>query len=270
MTNALGIAGSTSGGLLEFAHSNNGAMVKRLHLGRAAEGGVLAGSLAAAGFTGPSTVLEGGAGFLHAFCNQTDIAALTAGLGEIYQTRTVTLKHFSCHITAHTSVEAMLDLRNQYGFTGADVASVEIQGSKRMATTNNIPVPPDIMLAQFSIPFCVALAAYRDPVDPYSFDDGATKDAGILALASTVKVTAAPGQADDDITSAMTVTLKDGRQFTRRVTEFLGTPDRPLTGKDMRTKFLLLTKKYPSRQTEEIYDRIQGLDREAVLNWLRV
>ena len=40
-------AGSMSGGLLEFAHSGNGAMVKRLHLGRAAESGVLAASLAA-------------------------------------------------------------------------------------------------------------------------------------------------------------------------------------------------------------------------------
>src|SRR6202162_3141357 len=64
MINALGIAGSTSGGLLEFSRSGNGAMVKRLHLGRAAEGGVLAASLAADGFTGPTTVLEGPAGFL--------------------------------------------------------------------------------------------------------------------------------------------------------------------------------------------------------------
>ncbi len=37
MTNALGIAGSLSCGLLEFARSGTGAMVKRLHLGRAAE-----------------------------------------------------------------------------------------------------------------------------------------------------------------------------------------------------------------------------------------
>src|ERR1700694_2143754 len=82
MTNALGIAGSTSGGLLEFAHSGNGAMVKRLHLGRGAEGGVLAASLAADGFTGPSTVLEGRAGFLKAFCIESDLAELTRGLGE--------------------------------------------------------------------------------------------------------------------------------------------------------------------------------------------
>ena len=46
-------------GLLEFAHAGNGAMVKRLHMGRAAEGGVLAANLAAQGFTGPTSVLEG-------------------------------------------------------------------------------------------------------------------------------------------------------------------------------------------------------------------
>src|SRR5258706_4386537 len=84
MPNALGIAGSLSGGLLEFAHSNTGAMVKKLHLGRAAESGVLAASLAADGFTGPDTVLEGEAGYLHAFCNDRDTAELTGGLGEGY------------------------------------------------------------------------------------------------------------------------------------------------------------------------------------------
>ena len=53
MTNAIGIAGSLACGLLEFARSGTGAMVKRLHMGRAAESGVLAASLAADGFTGP-------------------------------------------------------------------------------------------------------------------------------------------------------------------------------------------------------------------------
>src|SRR5215470_11789685 len=40
MTNALGIAGSLAGGLLEFARGDGGT-VKRLHLGRASEAGVL-------------------------------------------------------------------------------------------------------------------------------------------------------------------------------------------------------------------------------------
>src|SRR5436853_6218326 len=45
MANAVGLAGSLAGGLLEFAKGDGG-MVKRLHLGRASEAGVLAASLA--------------------------------------------------------------------------------------------------------------------------------------------------------------------------------------------------------------------------------
>jgi 2-methylcitrate dehydratase PrpD len=270
MTNALGIAGSTSGGLLEFAHSGNGAMVKRLHLGRAAEGGVLAASLAADGFTGPSTVLEGGAGFLKAFCNESDLAELTRELGETFLSLTIMMKRFSCHITAHTAVEAILDLRNQSGISASDVASIQITGSQRMATTNNIPAPPDILVAQFSIPFCVALAMHRNPIDPYSFDEAAVHDPAIQAMASRVKMTVAPGQDADNVSSTVAVTLKDGRTLTQRVTEFLGTPARPLTGRDMRQKFLLLTQKYPAKQMERLFDRLENIEAEANLDWLHV
>jgi 2-methylcitrate dehydratase PrpD len=269
MTNALGIAGSTSGGLLEFAHSGTGAMVKRLHLGRAAEGGVLAASLAADGFTGPTTVLEGSAGFLNAFCNQSDPAELTRGLGETYLTQTILMKRFACHITAHTAVEAILDLRNQYKVSGDDVASIQIAGSRRMATTNNIPVPPDIMIAQFSVPFCVALALYRNPVDPYAFNEAAVHDPAIVAMASRVKITAVPGQDDDDVASTVALTLKDGRVLTQHVTDFLGTPARPLTGPEMRQKFLLLTQKSPAKQMERLYGRMQNIEAEPNLDWLR-
>jgi 2-methylcitrate dehydratase PrpD len=269
MTNAIGIAASTSGGLLEFAHSGNGAMVKRLHMGRAAEGGVLAASLAADGFTGPSTALEGGAGFLKAFCNESDFAELTRGLGEKFLTSTIMMKRFACHITAHTPVEAILDLREKYGFSASDVASIQIAGSQRMATTNNIPAPPDILIAQFSIPFCVALAMVRNPIDPYSFDEVAVHDRSLQAMASLVRVTAAPGQAADDVSSTVSVTLKDGRLLTQRVTEFLGTPARPLTGRDLRQKFLLLTQKYPAKPMERLLDRLQNIEAESNLDWVR-
>ena len=56
---ALGIAGSLSAGLLAFSKSKQGGMVKRLHLGRGAESGILAARLAGSGYTGPETILEG-------------------------------------------------------------------------------------------------------------------------------------------------------------------------------------------------------------------
>jgi 2-methylcitrate dehydratase PrpD len=270
MTNALGVAGSCAGGLLEFAHAGNGAMVKRLHLGRAAEGGVLAASLAADGFTGPSTVLEGGYGFLRVFCNDSDAAELTRGLGTAFYTLDIMLKRYACHITAHNPVEAVLDLRNEHKFTAADVAAVTIAGNGRMATTNNIPAPADMMMAQYSIPFSVALALHRDPIDPRSFDETAVRDHAILDIASRVRMTATPGQDRRNLAVTVTVALKDGREVSRAVTGFKGTPERPLGRPELQEKFLLLTQRLGRDRMMPLFDRLQAIEEEKTLDWLSV
>src|SRR6202030_302550 len=108
MTNAIGIAGSLAGGLLEFAKGDGGT-VKRLHLGRASEAGVLAASLADAGFAGPKTVLEGQFGFLRVFCTEFDEAELTKGLGRDFVTLSTVLKRYPVHATAHAAVRAVRD-----------------------------------------------------------------------------------------------------------------------------------------------------------------
>jgi 2-methylcitrate dehydratase PrpD len=256
--------------LLEFAHSNTGAMVKKLHLGRAAESGVLAASLASEGFTGPDTVLEGEAGYLHAFCNDRDTAELTRGLGQDHMAMSIMMKRFACHITAHRPVEAMLDLKNEYKFSAADVESIAITGNQRMATTNNIPAPTDVLLAQYSIPFSVALSLYRNPIDPDSFDENVMRDPQILAMAARVKMLTAPGQTREDLASTVAVTLKGGRTVTRRVTAFMGTPSRPLDRAGMREKFMLLTKRFPAADMGRLFDRLQGLENEKTLDWISV
>ncbi|HEV7800156.1 MAG TPA: MmgE/PrpD family protein, partial [Burkholderiales bacterium] len=170
MTNALGIAGSLCSGLLEFSKSGGG-MVKRLHLGRAAEGGAMAATLAREGYTGPETVLEGKFGFLNVFAREQDPLRLTRGLGEEWHTLTTMLKRYACHITAHVPVTAALELRAQHGFKGSDVASVSIATNEKVVSHHNILEPQDTMMAQYSVPFCVALALHRDPVDPRVFGE---------------------------------------------------------------------------------------------------
>lgn len=270
MANAMGIAGSLAGGLMEFAHSPDGAMVKKLHLGRAAESGVLAASLAEDGFTGPSTVVEGEAGWLHGFANDWDTAVLTRGLGQDWLTMHIMLKRFACHITAHRPVEAMMNLRQQNRFAAEDVRSITVLGNRRMATTNNIPAPSDALLAQYSIPFCVALALYRNPVDPDSFDDQVHRDARILAMAAKVRMEAADGQPNDDLASTVTVVLNDGRKFSLRAAEFSGTPAKPLDEHGLREKFMLLTSRYPAPNMERLFARLQDIETEPDLNWLAV
>jgi 2-methylcitrate dehydratase PrpD len=268
MTNALGIAGSLACGLMEFARSGTGAMVKRLHLGRAAESGVLAASLAADGFTGPRSVLEGEAGFLKVFCTEWDVADLLRGLGSEFATLKLCLKRFPVHMTAQTAVQAVLELRAEHGFTGAQVASVTVAGNERMATVNNIPDPADIMMAQYSIPFCVALALFRDPRNPASFDDTSLTDPEIRAMCQRISVTVADPPPHVAGASMVTIRLRDGRSLTREVEEFDGTPARPLSRAHLRDKFAMLMGDADAGHVTEVFERLQNLEHEADVRWL--
>ena len=276
MAHALGIAGSLSCGLLEFAKSGTGAMVKRLHLGRAAESGVLAASLAADGFTGPPSVIEGPFGFLRVFCTDFDEAELTRGLGDdgsdrTWVTRTILMKRFACHISAHTSVQAILDLRAEHGFGGADVAAIRIAGNEKMAKVNNIPRPKDVMMGQYSIPFSVALAHYRDPRDPCSYDEGALNDPAIRSLAERVTITRASAHHDHATLRAdVEVELKDGRVLSKTVSDFKGTPEQPLQQADLRERFMLLTRHCGASDMERVFARLQTIEQETGLDWLAV
>jgi 2-methylcitrate dehydratase PrpD len=268
ITNALGIAGSCAGGLMEFARSGTGAMVKRLHLGRAAEGGVLAASLAAEGFTGPRSVLEGEAGFLRVFCDEAEPALLTAGLGETWATMNLCLKRFPCHMTAHTPVQAVLELQAEHGFPGDAVDRVVVAGNARMATVNNILDPTDVMMAQYSIPFCVALALFRDPRDPASFDEGALRDPAIRGVLPRVSVVAADPPPRINGASIVSITLKDGRTLTRSVEAFDGTPDRPLSRADLGDKFAKMVRARYGAAGPAQFERLMALETETDLRWI--
>src|SRR5919106_251632 len=187
MTNALGVAGSLCSGLLEFSRSGGG-MVKRMHLGRAAEGGALAATLAREGFTGPETVLEGKYGFLAAFAKEREPERLTKGLGQEWHTLKSMLKRYACHITAHVPVTAALELKAKHGIRAADVAAVTIAADEKVLSHHNITEPRDTMMCQYSVPFCVALALHRDPLDPRVFGDETLNDASIRQVCRNTTV----------------------------------------------------------------------------------
>src|SRR5437588_7320077 len=214
MANALGIAGSLAGGLLEFAKGDGG-MVKRLHLGRASDAGVLAASLAAGGFTGPKTVLEGEFGFLRVFCTEFDEAELTRRLGRDYVTLSTVLKRYPVHATAHAAVRAVRDLQTEHGFSGGDVEAITVTGNRRMVERHAIAEPADLMLAQYSIPFCVALALHREARDPESYDEIALADPQIRALTRRVRIVPEVGGGHGAMGSTVGVALADGRHFER-------------------------------------------------------
>ncbi|TWF47475.1 MmgE/PrpD family protein [Neorhizobium alkalisoli] len=243
LTNAFGISGSLCSGLLAFSKAGNGGMVKRLHTGRASEGGVLAARLAAGGFQGPEVVLEGKFGFFDAFTRDPKMEALLAGLGTVWETARICTKRYPCHITAQTPVRALDELKTVHGFGGDDIAEIDVASSEKVLSHHNITKANDITTVQYSLPFCLGIAAYRDPNDPNSFLDSPHKDAGIVQLAQRVKVSLneeslKPGSA---WATQLRVVLKDGREFSNERRDFRGAPSDPMSDAEYDEKFLTMT-----------------------------
>jgi 2-methylcitrate dehydratase PrpD len=262
MANAIGIAGSLAGGLLEFARGDGG-MVKRLHLGRASEAGVLAASLAAAGFEGPKTVLEGQFGFLRVFCTEFDESQLTRGLGDDFVTLSTVLKRYPVHATAHAAVRAVRDLQAEHGFAGEAVDTVTVTGNRRMIERHAILEPADLMLAQYSIPFCVALALFREARDPESYDESALADPRIRALCRRVRLVPAEGAGHGAMGSTVTLLLADGRHFERHEASGL------LEAGELEDKFTRLTRgSLGEAGAARLFARLQRLEDETSLDWL--
>jgi 2-methylcitrate dehydratase PrpD len=262
MTNALGVAGSLAGGLLEFARGDGG-MVKRLHLGRASEAGVLAGSLAADGFEGPRTVLEGKFGFLRVFCTKWDEAELTRGLGEEFVVSSTVLKRYPCHATAHAAVRAVRDLQAAHGFKGSEVEGITITGTERMVERHNILEPADLMLAQYSIPFCVALALHREARNPESYDEPALRDPRIRALCRCVRLVPQPDAGHGGMGSTVTIRLANGRRLEARAENGMLEPG------ELEDKFRRLTRRALGEGGAAIlFERLQSIENEPDLGWL--
>jgi len=268
MTNALGIAGSLASGLLEFSKSGGG-MVKRLHLGRAAESGVLAASLAKNGFSGPATVLEGKFGYMNVFCHEGDPALLTAGLGEAWKLLTLTLKRYSCHVTSHVPVTAALELKEKHKIQADDVAAITIEGSEKMFSHHNILEPQDMTMAQYSAPFNVALSFYLNPRDPDSFSEESRNDTKIRALCRNVKVLVRKDPVKNNpLASRVTVKLKDGKEFSLDLPHFPGMPQQPLNHDQLREKFMTITRSVLGTSADKVFDQLSAVEKVATMRGL--
>jgi 2-methylcitrate dehydratase PrpD len=249
MRHAFGLAASMSGGLLNFVRTGDGGMVKRLHLGRAAEAGVLAAYLAQRGFSAPSDVLETPFGLLDAFCETSDAGLLTAGLGQSFQIEKLCIKRYACHVTAQVPVESLRRLMAENRFAGGDIHSLSLNVTDKVLSHHAERRPADIMLAQYSVPFSVAVAAFDDPENPAAFDQHVLTDPAVLALAEAITLT---GGRAKGWGVTMKVRTHDGREFRSVSESFLGCPETPCTTDDMTRKFRKLTAKADHRQMEEL------------------
>jgi 2-methylcitrate dehydratase PrpD len=264
MVNALGIAGSYSGGLIEFSRCQEGAMIKRLHLGKAAEGGVTAALLARRGFAGPESILEGKFGFCQTFSDSPRLSYLTHRLGRAFESLNICVKRCACHINAHAPIEALQKLREEIDFAAEDVHEIVVGGIEKLVTHHAIYQPRDLMMAQYSIPFCVALSLYFDPTDPQSFDEKRLKDKRILAMMRKVrlKVDREIERKGWDRAARVTIGLPGKRRESKLIIHFKGTPRNPMSQLEVEDKARKLTRALlPTQRFERLIEAVRALEK---------
>jgi 2-methylcitrate dehydratase PrpD len=187
---ALGIAGTQASGLMAAQY---GAMVKRVHAGRAAQSGLYGALLAEAGFTGIVDVFESRyGGFCTTFSRSHDrfnLAELTAGLGERFETFGVALKFYSCVASNHTTLDAIRTIAARRPFRADEVARIVVHGSQATLDHVGWPYKPQgLTSAQMNLPFCIATLLAEGDVFVDQFSEAVVTDARRMALADKVEV----------------------------------------------------------------------------------
>jgi aconitate decarboxylase len=157
-----------------------------MHAGRAAQSGLYAALLAGEGFTGILDVFEAPyGGFCTTFSRSGDrfnLAALSAGLGERFETMRVSLKFYACVGSNHTTLDALTDIRKRHPFTADDVESIVVHASRVTLDHAGWPYRPEgLTAAQLNLPFCAATLiltgdAFVDEFTPDSVADPARID----------------------------------------------------------------------------------------------
>ncbi len=259
---ALGVAGSASGGLLEFL--DTGSSTKQLHPGTASMSGVLAARLAAAGASGPGTVLEGRRGVWAALADgEPDVASVTKGLGDHWESTQITLKPYPACQLLHVTLDAVAAALGGVRVDPDDIVEVVARVHPDSAAivcepAQNKTHPRSAYDAKFSLPWSVAALLVDGVVDVSTYAPESIARENVSALAQRVRspLTTAEVVAAD-APGAVEVRLNDGRVLAGAVPHSVGGPESPLDDSALDAKVARLCG--VGSRVEPLTDAVRGL-----------
>jgi 2-methylcitrate dehydratase PrpD len=260
---AFGLAGSMASGIMKFTQDPEGTMVKRLHAGMPAERGILAATLAAAGFTGPRAILEGEYGYAKIFTDVTDLSRMTRALGESFEISSISVKLYPCCRMFHALIEAIAACRADPAFAIDQIEEIRTFGPANMIDGHLERRPLSPMSAQYSLPYTAAVAVLADASEPASFDAATMSRPDILAMGDKVKAEVDPkleALYPRKYAGRVEFILKNGKTIEKTVLDSRSTPANPISSSAIEQKFLSVTSSVlSSSRQNQIIDAVMSL-----------
>jgi 2-methylcitrate dehydratase PrpD len=230
----LGVAGSMAAGIIEYLA--DGSWTKRMHAGWAAQSGIRAAQMGAAGFVGPKTVVEGVHGLYAAFAPsiEPDFTPLTQALGETWQAANVACKPYACGTMTQPFIDCAVRMKAK-GIDPDDIDSIICEVGEGTVHRLWEPLalkqkPPTSYAAKFSSPYTIAAGLFHGDAGLAQFADEAVSDPRVLAIAAKVSYEIDPdNEYPRNYTGHVRAELKDGSVVEERQAQLRGGAKEPMT-----------------------------------------
>tara|TARA_B100000035_G_scaffold110544_2_gene93873 strand:+ start:42 stop:1403 length:1362 start_codon:yes stop_codon:yes gene_type:complete len=264
MVHAIGIAGSLGAGLMA---AQEGAMVKRLHSGRAAQAGVLAAQLSAKNFTGIQNIVEADyGGFLSSFSGKNDFNRSIRNLYKEWECMNTGIKPYASVTSIHTALDCLKNIMEKNNISVKNIKNIKAKISHPTYVhcawnyKNH-----NITSAQMNIYYGLALIALEGELFVNQFSKDKISNPEILNFMK--KITA---EVDPKIESlghefrhmaSIELTTNDNKKFNHTEKYRKGSPENPLTKDQIISKFKSLASySYDETQVSKIKEKIENIE----------
>jgi 2-methylcitrate dehydratase PrpD len=202
--------------------------------GMPARNGVAAATMVASSFTGVDDVFAGERNFFVAYGRKPDPAALTRGLGKIYEIMNTNIKRWSVGSPIQAPLDSLLELIREHQIKADDVEKLVVRVAHQGANTVDNRAMPDICIQHM----CAIMLIDGRVTFASSHDQKRMRERKVLALRSRIEL-----HGDDTLSAAMPsrqgiveVSLKDGRMLRQHTRAVRGTAENPMTRAEVNDK----------------------------------
>lgn len=258
LRNAFGLAGTETSGLLAWV-SDSTEHSRPFNMGLASRHGVSAAHLASCGFGGPPAIFEGKYSLGQAFTGQWNEDQLFEGLAHEFKVMQLYFKCYACCAFNHPGLDGLLDIQASESVAADDIQSITLRFPK-----SGYKVIDNNALRSHCAQYVFALAAVKGYIHFHDILKDQRTDPRIKRISDHVTVI---GDEELDRTypdlyrSIIEVKTQSGACHIRDIIHPRGSPERPLSGEELRDKFLTLTRKVISHsRAEAIGETVRHLE----------
>jgi len=250
MVSTMGIAGSQASGSMEYLAQ--GTWAKRFHPGWAALSGMIAALLAKKGFKGPTSIIEGRDGFLHAYSNGADPSKVLEGIGSGFEILRTSVKPHACCRYMQPPIDGVLKIVKENDLLHDQVEKIRVGILKAGAHLIAEPAekkysPQSVVDAQFSMPFGAAVAILYRKAGLGEFHLSKIRSEEVKRMMRQVECVIDP-ELDETFPKQWCATAevftKDGKRYFIKVEYCKGDPENPLSWGELIEKFHDLSNRF--------------------------